>query len=216
MDENYVRDTYHSLSIEGYRVTEGLIERVRSGEWNPKEEQVDADRKNALAARGYYQAFLKVKESVKAILKGEKAGTIVGQDFESWHFEMFQPCIVAGLVKPSDLVGYRTNYVYIRGSKHTPLHPEAVREAMPMLMELMEQEEDAVVRAILGHFFFVFIHPYIDGNGRTARFIMNVMRITAGYSWRVITINERENYMAALEKASVEGDITDFAKIVFA
>ena len=45
---------------------------------------------------------------------------------------------------------------------------------------------------------------------------MNVMRITAGYSWRVITINERENYMAALEKASVEGDITDFAKIVFA
>ena len=216
MDENYVRDTYHSLSIEGYRVTEGLIERVRSGEWNPKEEQVDADRKNALAARGYYQAFLKVKESVKAILKGEKAGTVVGQDFETWHFEMFQPCIVAGLVKPSDLVGYRTNYVYIRGSKHTPLHPEAVREAMPVLMELMEQEEDAVVRAILGHFFFVFIHPYIDGNGRTARFIMNVMRITAGYSWRVITINERENYMAALEKASVEGDITDFAKIVFA
>ena len=54
MDDNYIRDSYHSLSIEGYRVTEGLIERVRSGEWNPKDDKIDADRKNALAARGYY------------------------------------------------------------------------------------------------------------------------------------------------------------------
>ena len=127
---------------------------------------------------------------------------------------MFQPCITAGIVKPSDLVGYRTNQVFIRGSRHTPLTPDAVREAMPVLTELMEQEEDAVVRAVLGHFFFVFIHPYMDGNGRTARFIMNAMLVTAGYSWRVITVEERSAYMEALEKASTEGDITSFAKIV--
>lgn len=216
MEENYIRDSYHSLSIEGYRVTEELIERVRSGEWNPQSSKIDTDRKNALAARGYYQAFMRVKESVKKILQGTEAGKVVGRDFEEWHFEMFQPCITAGIVKPSDLVGYRTSQVYIRGSKHTPLSPDAVRSAMPVLIELMEQEEDAAVRAVLGHFFFVFIHPYMDGNGRTARFIMNVMLVTAGYSWRVITIEERSAYMNALEQASIKGDITTFAKMIFA
>ena len=214
MEENYLRDSYHSLSIEGYRVTEGLIERVRSGKWNPEDNQADADRRNALAARGYYQAFLKVKDSVRKILQGMGAGKTIGEDFEEWHFEMFQPCIAAGIIKTSELVGYRDNQVYIRGSKHTPLPPDAVRDVMPILAELMEQEEDALVRAILGHFFFVYIHPYMDGNGRTARFTMNTMLVTGGYSWRVITVDERSAYMEALEKASIEGDITSFARIV--
>lgn len=214
MEENYIKDSYHSLSIEGYRVTEGLIERVRLGKWNPEDSQADADRRNALAARGYYQAFLKVKDSVRKVLQGAEAGKAVAEDFEDWHFEMFQPCITAGIIKASDLVGYRENQVYIRGSKHTPLSPDAVREAMPVWMELMEQEEDALVRAILGHFFFVYIHPYMDGNGRTARFIMNAMLVTGGYPWRIITVEERTSYMEALEKASIEGDITSFAKII--
>ena len=214
MEENYLRDSYHSLSIEGYRVTEGLIERVRSGKWNPEDNQADADCRNALAARGYYQAFLKVKDSVRKILQGMGARKTIGEDFEEWHFEMFQPCIAAGIIKPSELVGYRDNQVYIRGSKHTPLPPDAVRDVMPILAELMEQEEDALVRAILGHFFFVYIHPYMDGNGRTARFIMNTMLVTGGYSWRVITVDERSAYMEALEKASIDGDITSFARIV--
>ena len=214
MEENYIRDSYHSLSIEGYRVTEGLIERVRSGQWDPQDNQIDAERKNALAARGYYQAFVKVKDSVRNILEGTNAGSTIGRDFEEWHFEMFQPCIAAGIIKPSDLIGYRTNQVYIRGSKHTPPAADAVRDAMPEFVRLLEQEENAAVRAVLGHFFFVFIHPYMDGNGRTARFILNVLLVTAGYPWRVITVEERADYMAALEKASTEGDITAFAKIV--
>lgn len=214
MDENYARDSYHSLSIEGYRVTEGLIERVRSGKWNPKDDQTDIDLKNALAARGYYQAFLKVRESVKEILQTGKAGEIAVRDFDDWHFEMFQPCISAGIIKSSDLIGYRTGQVYIRGSKHTPLSPDAVRDAMPVLVDLMKEEDNAIVRAILGHFFFVYIHPYMDGNGRTARFLMNVMLVTAGYPWRVVTIDERSSYMAALEKASIGGDISDFAKVI--
>ena len=85
---------------------------------------------------------------------------------------------------------------------------------MPALAELMESEEDAIVRAVLGHFFFVYIHPYMDGNGRTARFIMNTMLVTSGHPWRIITVEERLSYMAALEKASIHGDITDFAQII--
>jgi hypothetical protein len=50
-----VRLKRQTLSIEGYRVTRELIERVRSGAWNPDEN--DRERRNAMAARGYWQAY---------------------------------------------------------------------------------------------------------------------------------------------------------------
>lgn len=215
MEANYVKDSYHSLSIEGYRVTEGLIEKVRSGNWNPSDNSRDSEQRNALAARGYYQAFGAVKDSVRKILTGGQPGEIVADDFPTWHFELFQPCITAGIIKASDLAGYRSHQVYIRNSKHTPLNPDALRDAMPTFCDLLSKEENAYVRAILGHFFFVYIHPYMDGNGRTARFIMNTLLVTAGLQWTVIPVERRSSYMTALEKASIDGDISDFAQFIF-
>ena len=46
-------DAYHSLSIEGYRVTDELIQRVATGDWNPEQHASDADARNAMAAHGY-------------------------------------------------------------------------------------------------------------------------------------------------------------------
>ena len=215
MEANYVKDSYHSLSIEGYRVTEGLIEKVRSGNWNPSDNSRDSEQLNALAAPGYSQDFAAVKDSVRKILTGGQPGEIVADDFPTWHFELFQPCITAGIIKASDLAGYRSHQVYIRNSKHTPLNPDALRDAMPTFCDLLSKEENAYVRAILGHFFFVYIHPYMDGNGRTARFIMNTLLVTAGLPWTVIPVERRSSYMVALEKASIDGDISDFAQFIF-
>lgn len=64
---------------------------------------------------------------------------------------------------------------------------------------------------MFGHLIFVYIHPYMDGNGRMGRFLMNTMMVAAGYHWRVIPLSERKTYMAALEKASVDEDIGPFA-----
>jgi Fic family protein len=61
----------------------------------------------------------------------------------------------------------------------------------------------AAVRAVLGHFVFVFIHPDSDGNGRIGRFLMNLMLASGGYNWAVIRVERRKEYMTALEKASV-------------
>ena len=100
------------------------------------------------------------------------------------------------------------------GSQHIPLNPKAVRDAMPVLFDLLKNEPHPAVRVVLGHFFFVFIHPYMDGNGRMGRFILNVMLASGGYDWMVIPVERREEYMKALEKASVEGDISDFTKVM--
>ena len=216
MDANYVKDSYHSLSIEGYRVTDELIERVRDGKWDPKEVNQDSDSRNALAARGYYQAFQSVRESVRNILQVRgKAGDIVADQLQNWHFELFEPCVQSAIISASDLVGYRKHQVYIRGSKHTPLNPDAIVDAMQTFYTLLRQENNALVRAILGHFFFVYIHPYMDGNGRTARFIMNSMLVTGGYSWTIIPIEKRDEYMSALETASIDGDIIQFAEFIY-
>ena len=212
VEEIYVTDAYHSLSIERYRVTPELIERVRSGAWDTNKNGEDKKQKDAMAARGYWQATQKVRDSIKKILSGANAGEITDIEHGEWYRELFAPSVAVGILKPSDLAGYRNHQVYIGGSKHVPVSVEAVRDAMPVLFELLAQEEEASVRAVLGHFIFVFIHPYMDGNGRMGRFLMNVMLASGGYPWTVIPVEERNTYMTTLEKASVEHDIDGFAK----
>lgn len=214
VEDNYADDAYNSLSIEGYRVTAELIENVKRGNWNPEVNEDDREARNAMAARGYYQAFQSVKVSIKKILRGGNAGEVADNDHGDWYRELFAPSVTSGILKASDLSGYRNAQVYIKGSMHTPLNPDAVRDAMPVFFDLLKEETHAGVRAVLGHFIFVFIHPYMDGNGRIGRFLFNVMLASGGYSWTVVPHSQREAYMSALEKASVHGDITDFAQFL--
>ena len=214
VDESYAEDAYHSLSIEGYDVTTDLIERVRSGNWNPEKNEDDKKEINAMAARGYYQAFQAVKQSIKSILEGKNAGEVVDDDITTWYRELFAPSVAAGLLKASDLAGYRNGQVYIKGSMHTPLNPVAVRDTMPILFDLLKEEKEPSVRAVLGHFILVYIHPYLDGNGRIGRFLFNTMLASGGYVWTIIPMGKRDEYMLALERASVGQDITDFSKFL--
>jgi hypothetical protein len=211
VDGVYVTDAYHSLSIEGYRVSAELIERVRSGNWNPDSNQEDREQRNALAARGYFDAFQVVRTSVEKVLEGENAGKVADRDHADWYRALFSPSVTVGLIKAADLAGYRTGPVFIRNSHHVPPSREAVRDMMPLLFELLTVEEEPSVRVVLGHFVFVYIHPYFDGNGRTGRFLMNVMLASGGYPWTVIPVERRNEYMEALEAASVNSNIEPFA-----
>ena len=210
-DDIYVTDAYHSLSIEGYRVDPELIERVRSGEWNPDENENDRKHRNALAARGYWQAYQAVRESVTKVLEGDNPGVVVYDDHGDWYREMCGPSVTTGLLRTADLTGYRNDQVYIHRSMHVPPRHEAVRDCMSTFFDLLREEPEPSVRAVLGHFLFVYIHPYMDGNGRMGRFLMNVMLAAGGYPWTVIPLKKRDDYMAALESGSVEQDITPFA-----
>jgi hypothetical protein len=214
VDDVYVTDAYHSLSIEGYCVTPELIERVRSGRWNPDLEDEDKSHRNALAARGYWEAFRAVRTSVEQALKGKNPGLIADVDHGEWYRQMFSPSVTAGLVRPADLAGYRNNPVYIRRSMHVPMNYQAVRDTMPAFFNLLTDETDPAVRVVLGHFIFVYIHPYMDGNGRIGRFLMNLMLAAGGYPWTVIPLESRTEYMGALEQASLNGDIIPFSRFL--
>lgn len=211
VDDLYVTDAYHSLSIEGYRVSEELIARIRTGEWNPETLEGDRQQRDALAARGYWLAFNEVKKSVARVLNNEDAGTVADEDHGDWYRALFGPSVEAGLLKPSDLAGYRNAQVYIRNSMHVPCTREAVLDCMPALFEHLREERHPAVRTVLGHWVFVYIHPYMDGNGRMGRFLMNAMLASGGYPWTVVPVEQRTQYMQALERASVNGEIAPLA-----
>lgn len=214
VDAIYHNDAYHSLSIEGYFVTPELIERVCAGNWDPGAIKADRQSRDALAARGYWQAFQLVREAVGEVIGDANPGVLVRKTHRDWYRELFQPSVAAGLITASALAGYRAEAVFLRGSRHVPPRSEAVRDAMPTLFDLLEKETVPSVRAVLGHWLFGYIHPYPDGNGRMARFVMNVMLASGGYPWTIIRVQDRDDYLAALESASVDQDIEPFAQFV--
>jgi Fic family protein len=214
VEARYVTDAYHSLSIEGYRVTATLIEKIRDGNWHPDGDEKDRATRDAMAARGYFETHKLVKEDLVRMIKGENAGTVFRNALPRWYQALFGPSVQAGILKASDLAGYRSDQVFIRGAVHVPLSKESVRDCMPVLFELLEGEAEPQVRAVLGHFLFVYIHPYMDGNGRLARFLMNLMLVPAGYVWTVIPVERRKDYMDALEQASSFANIAPFAAFI--
>ena len=214
VDDRHIEDAYHSLSIEGYQVSEALIAKIASGSWNPTDNEQDKQDRNALAAKGYHLAFEQVRTSVSKILEGAEPGAVIQKAHHDWYMHLFSPSVGAGLLEAKHLAGYRSWPVFIRNARHVPPSRESVREAMPTLFKLISSEPEASVRAVLGHFIFVYIHPYGDGNGRIGRFLMNTMLASGGYPWTVIRVNTRDEYMNALEEASVKGNIQPFAEFV--
>ncbi len=207
-------DAYHSLSIEGYKVDAALIERVRAGAFDPDKMEQERQNRDALAARGYYEASLEVRKSIEKILRGAPPSELIRVAHHDWFRAMFAVAVRAGLHEASELAGYRGHQVYINGSNHLPLPSDVVVDAMEALFDLIAKEEHPAVRAVLGHFIFVFIHPYGDGNGRIGRFMMNALFASGGYPWTIVHLDTRSRYMQSLERASTKSVIDEFAATI--
>jgi hypothetical protein len=214
MDEVFVSDAYNSLSIEGYRVSRELIAKIANGEYSPERSDEDRQQLDAMAARGYWSTYKLVREAVGRVFGGEDAARLFETYHHDWNVAMCGPMIEAGVMRLSDCVGYRNNVVMIKNSNHVPPPCEAVMDCMEELIERLNDETEPCVRAILGHFFFVFIHPLPDRNGRLARFTMNTMLASASYPWTVVRVSERQRYLDACEAASYGADIRPFTEFI--
>ncbi len=109
---------------------------------------------------------------------------------------------------------YREVKVFITGSKYPLPDPKKVNDLMNAWLEKTHHErlnEHPVVFAARAHKDFVFIHPFIDGNGRVARLLMNLILLQEGYSICIIPPIMRAEYIQNLEKAHInDADFIEF------
>ncbi|MEX0896341.1 MAG: Fic family protein [Patescibacteria group bacterium] len=110
-----------------------------------------------------------------------------------------------------DIAGkYRKTNVFIAGAKHIPPKAMQVPIEMRELLRWYSKEQNKmhpIELSAIFHHKLVHIHPFIDGNGRTARLVMNVLLLRAGYPLAVILKNDRKKYYRALQLADT-GDLT--------
>lgn len=111
---------------------------------------------------------------------------------------------------------YRNENVFISGAKHVPpIYINVPNEMQNLIVQYQSWKDfHPVVRACYLHGEFVKIHPFIDGNGRTARLLLNFELIQSGYPPVVIKTENRADYYDALDKAHTTNDYTDFIKII--
>ncbi|NCS68181.1 MAG: hypothetical protein COW32_08390 [Candidatus Aquicultor secundus] len=208
-------DTYHSTTLEGYRITPEEVEALLSGDI-PEERKSEGDKyfeeiKNRMAILGYSEAFDFVMGRIQADFGHPVASEGLVQDT---YYHLFKPSADAKLIDYITLVSYRNMMVFIRGSSYVPPSHEKLADLMRSFVTLINEIENPVIKAILAHYLFVTIHPYIDGNGRTARLLMNYFLLSSGYSWITIRADQRTPYFNALKTANLEQDILMFGEFI--
>ena len=119
------------------------------------------------------------------------------------------------------VTGYRDGAVYVTGREgvvYTPPQADAVPEMMRLLVEFIQKSElHPLLKACIAHFYFVYVHPFGDGNGRTARALSYMMLLQAGYDFfRYFSISgvvaeERGKYYRSMRNVEdSDGDMTYF------
>lgn len=207
-----LEDTYHSTTIEGYRITREEVRAVLDGV--PYEGRTPDEVARLMALKGYSQAFDRTLDMIgKAFDQG-------GPEIEEsmifdLHIELWGPSIDAGIVSTADMRGWRENSVYIRQSRHVPPGPQKVARYMDQLVDQINNlNKGPITRAVLTQWGFVHIHPFMDGNGRLSRLLMNYMLAGSGLPWTTIRSEERPIYFDALERAHVDDDFVPLAEFI--
>lgn len=138
------------------------------------------------------------------------------EPLSEWQIKNLHRLVLKGI--DDEYAGvYRDQQVFIAGAKHTPPAHYLIQEQMEALIKWYEQEGDTlhpVVRGAMLHAIFVGIHPFIDGNGRTSRLLLNLELMKDGFPPVVIKVENRLVYYEALDKAHTAKDYDDFIQLV--
>ena len=191
--------TYNSNGIEGntltLRETQVVLEGITVGGKSIKEH---------LEAINHEQAILFLDELVKD-----------NEPITEWNIKNIHGLILKE-IDNENAGKYRGENVTIKGATHIP--PDYIK--VPELMEKLILNYETwnnyhpIIRAALLHGELVKIHPFIDGNGRTSRLLMNLDLMNSGYNPVIIKKEDRLKYYESLDKAHTTGNYTDFVKLV--
>jgi len=112
---------------------------------------------------------------------------------------------------------YRTVRVRIAGSTVILPNPAKVPELMKGFMAWLHAQSDkpCLQTAADAHFKLVTIHPFTDGNGRTARLLMNMLLMQGGYPPALIRKEDRGRYIDAIEEGQLKGGLSDYYQVIY-
>lgn len=139
-----------------------------------------------------------------------------GEPLTEWQIKNLHRLVLKGIVDEYAGV-YRDQQVFIAGAKHTPPAPYLIKEQMEQLIKWYDNEAKKlhpVERGAMLHAIFVGIHPFIDGNGRTSRLLLNLELMKAGFPAVVIKIENRLAYYEALDKSHTTKDYRNFIQLI--
>jgi Fic family protein len=208
--ERRSHDAYHSSAIEGYRLRMEEVSQLLGPESG--EGSID-DLASRVAVVGYARAF---DALLARIERTDDRLSLSSQLILDLYTDLFAPSVEAGLVDRASLQRYRNGPVYIRNTMYVPPNADKV----PALMEVTIEEmntipvQDGMLRGILTHLWFVWAHPFVDGNGRVARFLMNAALLAARHPWLTIRVDQRAEYFRALRRAQIDEEYTAFARFI--
>lgn len=194
--------TYNSNAIEGNRLTlketflvinEGITVKGKS-------------LKDHLEAKNHYEALNYLYD----LVEHEKRQTVSERLIRS-----LQQLVIKDLEEQGS-GEYRKGSVMIPGSAHRPPDAIEVPQLMNDLIVWVKKNTNKmhpVELAALAHHKLVNIHPFVDGNGRTARLFMNLLLMQQGFPLVILLKNDRKKYYRSLEKAD-KGDTSEFEKLI--
>lgn len=190
---------YTSNAIEGNTLTR-------------KETAIVIDEKRTSSSKPlvYYQEAVNHAKAYSKIIE------YVEQDLEINENEItnIHRIILSGI--DNDNAGfYRNCRVSIRGSRVVLPNPLKVPDLMTEFFEwLKNADKSSPLTAIEAHYRFVKIHPFVDGNGRCARLLMNLLLLKAGYSPIIIRTIDRKRYIDNIEKYQLTDESTSYTKFM--
>ncbi len=188
--------TYNSNAIEGNTLTLRETDMVLRG--------LTIDQKplkDHMEAVGHKDAFYFVVDLVK-----EKA------ELTEYVIKQIHSLVLAD--KPMDKGTYRKVPVRILGAHHEPVQPYLIEPQMNELLQNFKNDNTNIAEKLaLFHINFEGIHPFIDGNGRTGRLLVNLELMKAGYPPIDIKFTDRKRYYDAFDSYHVKKDLSKMTKL---
>lgn len=202
--------TYHSNSIEGsslsLRETQAILEAGITIRGKPLREHLEVIN--------HAEAIHFVENLVS---KKRKINKFVSRKLEITLIEVLEiHRLILAKINDQEAGKLRKVEVFIRGSRYLPPHPRKVPQLTNNFDRWLKKKKNIhpVEEAALAHFKLVKIHPFVDGNGRTARLLMNLILMQKGFPPIVILTQERFKYFDLLELGEIKDKIKPFINFI--
>ncbi|XP_053313092.1 protein adenylyltransferase FICD [Spea bombifrons] len=200
LEESYYHHVYHTVAIEGNTLSLSEIRHIIETRYAVPGKSLEEQNE----VIGIHAAMKYVNDTLVS-----RIGSVTINDILEIHRR------ILGYVDPIEAGRFRVNQVFV--GHHIPPHPRDVEKLMQEFVQWLNSDDamnlHPVEFAALAHYKLVYIHPFVDGNGRTSRLLMNVILMQAGYPAITIRKEQRSEYYHVLELAN-EGDVRPFIRFI--